>query len=167
MHAFKDSMWWVEEKIFWVCMATKQAQFDCQLICRLLGSHSTTDFLSDKQGTAIPQLQAHGNSRYSRSVLPSAVVSLSLDASDLPKKNKKNLTHRIGYALWLAAWRPGVEFRRKQAISLVCHEFQLSSRLEFVSPCLRHTFTRPAFVSLIFICLSPFAARYNKPTRSL
>jgi hypothetical protein len=23
MHAFKDSMWWVEEKIFWVCMATK------------------------------------------------------------------------------------------------------------------------------------------------
>jgi hypothetical protein len=24
MHTFKDSMWWVEEEIFWVCMATKQ-----------------------------------------------------------------------------------------------------------------------------------------------
>jgi hypothetical protein len=26
MHASKDSMWWVEEEIFWVCMATKQGQ---------------------------------------------------------------------------------------------------------------------------------------------
>jgi hypothetical protein len=24
MHVFKDSMWWVEEEIFWDCMGSKQ-----------------------------------------------------------------------------------------------------------------------------------------------
>jgi hypothetical protein len=29
MHAFKDSMWWVKEKIFWVCMGQSQRMPVC------------------------------------------------------------------------------------------------------------------------------------------
>ena len=109
--------------------------------------------------TPIPQLEAHGNSGYSRSVLPSAVVSLSLDSWD------RMVTPCGCQPGALASSFGGNKHTGSESCDLASFSMssKLSSRPEFISPCLRHAFTRPASFSFSRVYLVPkkFSKKYS------